>query len=219
MKTDESDLTDGLDIETGFNDALENLKKSLNRPDKLSKSQDDPEDESYDEDDIEDDDEAEDEDEGMKKSIEDILRQEPEAAAAMDVEPFLLQLAKAIDESMEALTSRMATVEKLTKSIGMTAMASAEFQKSTHNLVKAMGDTPMPVSSIQRLSKSRFEPAEGEPVSYKDILSKSRDWFQNGKIDITESGMIEGRVNKGLVGKVGDNLDRKIVALLKEGTK
>jgi glucan-binding YG repeat protein len=84
-------------IEKDFNDALESLQKSL----KLEKAKDEDEDDekSYEESDAEEDeDESEEDEKEMEKSISDILAEDPEAAAAMDVEPFLRQLAKAIDE-------------------------------------------------------------------------------------------------------------------------
>lgn len=211
----ENVLDDGLDIEKGFNDAIDDLRKSLSLSDgELRKAKGD---EAESEDDFESDEDEDEDDEGepYRKSIEDTLREEPEAAAAMDVEPFLLQLAKAIDESIADVGVRMSRVEKLTKSIGMAAVASSELQKSTRELVQRIGGAPVPSGSVRRLEKARFNGSETE-VEPRDVLSKSREWFQKGKIDLTEAGLIEGRINKNLLGRVNDRLDQKVAALMGE---
>jgi hypothetical protein len=45
----------------------------------------------------------------------------------------------------------------------------------------------------------------------------SRGWLQEKAISLTEAGKIEGRINKGLLGKVGDGLDQKVASLMKGG--
>jgi len=231
-KTNDVTLTDDLDIEKGFNDAIADLRKSLAPEDKddLTKAGDDypkgkklPKKE--DEDPEEDKDEEDEDEENMsyRKSLEDTLREEPEAAAAMDVEPFLLQFAKAIDEGIEQLhksvNSRVGRVEKLVKSMGNATIASAELQKSTREMVKAIGEQPVGSSSVKRLEKARFEIVGGDPAEFdtRNVLNKSQDWVKTNRIDLTEAGMIEGRINKGLLGKVNDRLDQKVAALMREG--
>lgn len=237
MRTKDESLQEDLELETGFNDAIDNLRKSLGRSEselRKSKGKEEDEDEESDAEEAEESDaeeseedeepeEEEPEDKGkrfkprMKKSIEDILREEPEAAAAMDVEPFLLQLAKAMDESMDAISKRIGQVERIAKSIGSATIASAELQKSTRDMVKVIGDQPLPVSSVRRLEKARFGSGDDKKeVDTRDILSKSRDWVKTGKIDLIEAGNLEGRINKGLLGKVNDRLDQKVDALLRE---
>jgi hypothetical protein len=222
---DDEVLTDELDIEKGFNDAIDGLRKSLGQENtllkaKADKAEDDEEESSEDEGSEEEDEE---ESKSYRKSIEDTLREEPEAAAAMDVEPFLLQLAKAIDEGIEhlekAVTTKVGKVEKLVKSIGMTTLASAELQKSTREIMQKIGEQPVGSTSVRRLEKARFEVVGGEAKEFgtREVLEKSRDWVKTGKIDLTEAGMIEGRVNKGLLGKSGDRLDQKVSALMREG--
>lgn len=226
MGTKDESLQDDLELETGFNDAIDNLRKSLSRSGSvLQKSKDE---EVKDEEEDKEEDKEEGEEEGyedeeeeekprMKKSIEDILREEPEAAAAMDVEPFLLQLAKAMDTSMGAISKKVAEIEKMTKSIGMATLASSELQKSTRDLVKGIGDQPLPTSSVRRLEKARFGAGdEKKEFDTREVLSKSRDWVKTGKIDLIEAGNLEGRINKGLLGKVNDRLDQKVSALLRE---
>lgn len=221
-------LQDDLDIEKGFNDAIDDLRKSLGhsggeeglRKAKKGKKNDDDS-ESMAEEAIEEeveeevDDDEDEEEESYRKSIEDTLREEPEAAAAMDVEPFLLQLAKAIDESIGAMGSRVGKVEKLVKSIGNATVASADLQKSMNSQIEKIGGTPVPTGSVRRLQKARFEGSE-QDFDTRDVLAKSRDWVKTNKIDLTEAGSIEGRINKGLLGKVNDKLDQKVAALMRE---
>lgn len=230
-------LKDDHDIEKGFNDAIDDLRKSLGQEDdkaseeelELQKAGKVPPQfkkkakaAAGDEEPEEDEDEEEDEEESYRKSIEDTLREEPEAAAAMDVEPFLLQLAKAIEESREedraVFAKQFAKVEKLVKSIGTATLASAELQKSTREIVKQIGGTPLPSGSIKRLQKARFDSVDGNPQEFdtREVLSKSRDWLKTGKIDLNEAGNIEGRINKNLLGRVNDRLDQKVAALMRE---
>lgn len=215
MGTNQEDvLLDELDIEKGFNDAIDDLRKSLSlSAGELRKAKDDKAEEYESEDEDSEEDEGEEEGMPYRKSIEATLREEPEAAAAMDVEPFLLQLAKAIDESNAELVRRVDQIERLTKSIGMAAVASSDLQKSTRDLVKQIGGTPVPSGSMKRLEKARFDGA-GKDFDTRDVLVKSREWYREGKIDLTEAGLIEGRINKGLLGRVNDRVDQKVAALM-----
>lgn len=213
-------------LEKGFDEVLEDLQKSLN-PDseELSKADKDDEEKKPSKSDVTDDEDEEEEDEyeedDVEKSIEDILRDDEEASAAMDVSDFLLQFTKAIDETMTGLMSRVANVEKLTKSIGQMTVKQAQLSKSMSETVAAIGGQPLPPKSVVALNKaSRFgEENDQVEASPAEVLIKSRDWLQKGKVNLVEAGMIEGRVNKGLIGKMNDPLDAKIINLLKEESK
>lgn len=52
----------------------------------------------------------------------------------------------------------------------------------------------------------------------EEILEKSRDWLQQGHIDVNEATMIESRLNKGGLMKANDKLDRKVTQLLKNAS-
>jgi len=223
-------LEDDLVIEKGFNDAIDGLRKSLGVDDDGDGSIEDlnkakkgappfkKEDEGDEEPEKDEDDDDDEEGEEYRKSIEDILGEEPEAAAAMDVEPFLLQLAKAIDESLGGVIGRIGNVEKLVKSMGMASLASAKLQKSTRDMVKQIGGQPVPSGSVRPLQKARFEGGEGShEYDTRNVLVKSRDWVKTGKINLIEAGAIEGRINKNLLGKTNDRLDQKVDALMREG--
>lgn len=238
-------LKDDLDIEKGFNDAIDDLRKSLGQDAESGEKDEKGKDQKnldkagkvpsqFDKDKNKDTKPEEDEDEeeerkrkereeeaSYRKSIEETLKEEPQAAAAMDVEPFLLQLAKAIDEGIEqlekAVSARVGEVEKLVKSIGSATLATAELQKSTRDMVKQIGEQPMPSGSLKVLRKARFD--ENTEVDTRDVLAKSRNWVKDGKIDLVEAGSIEGRINKGLLGKVHDALDQKVAALMGKEAK
>ena len=221
-------LEDGTAMEAGFNDAIDGLRKSLGQEVDDGKSEEElnkakKSDAKAEEEEAEEDDEEEEEEEmSYKKSLEDTLREEPEAAAAMDVEPFLLQFAKAIDEAIDQLhksvSSKMAGVEKLVKSIGDVTLKGALLQKANNEIMEKIGNEPVPSGSLRRLEKARFDGENGAAeVNTREVLAKSRQWFKEEKIDIVESGMIEGRINKGLLFKARDGLDQKVMALMKEG--
>jgi flagellar biosynthesis GTPase FlhF len=204
-------------IEKDFNDALESLQKSL----KLEKAKDEDEDDekSYEESDAEEDeDESEEDEKEMEKSISDILAEDPEAAAAMDVEPFLRQLAKAIDESVSQVLQKVIGVEAMVKSQAQVVMQSAKLQKSVEGIVKQIGGQPVRSNSVRGLQKSRFE-SNGEKIELnnQEVLSKSREWVKNRQINLVDAGTIESRINKNRLGLIGDALDQKVLGLMKEG--
>ncbi len=233
-------LEENLDIEKGFNDAIDDLRKSLGQdaesgkkdekdegqknldkagkvPPQFDKEKNkDTEPEKDEEEEEERRKREEEKENSYRKSIEETLKEEPQAAAAMDVEPFLLGLAQAIDEGIEHLektvSARVGEVEELVKSIGNATLATAELQKSTRDMVKQIGEQPIPTGSMKALRKARFD--ENTEVDTRDVLAKSREWVKNGKIDLNEAGNIEGRINKGLLGKVHDALDQKVAALM-----
>lgn len=218
MGTNQDDVLLEDNLEDGFNDALADLRKSLNLDEEkpLRKAEDSDEEEEPEEDEETEEDEDE---ESYQKSISDILAEDPEAAAAMDVEPFLAQLAKAIDESIgelnKSFSKKISRVEKLAKSQANVVLQSAELQKSMRDMVEQIGGQPLPTSSVRRLNKSRFNGGDDPQYNSRDVLTKSREWLRGGKIDLTEAGMIESRLNKGLLGRQKDALDQKVTALMK----
>lgn len=213
-------------IERDFNEALNDLQKSLKSTGSLSKAKRSKS-KDYDEEDdaetevdvdveVEEEDEEEDDDD-MEKSLSDIISEDPEAAAAIEISDFLGQLVKAIDESVAQMGNRVRNVEKLVKSQARMAEQTAILQKSTRDMVKQIGGQPVASNSVKRLEKSRFETPEGEKdFDNNAVLIKSRDWVRTGKLDLNEAGMIEGRINKGRLGRVNDRLDQKVAALMRE---
>jgi len=209
----------------GDDDKATDLEKAKKQP---------PEDEeSGDEEEEETDEEEEEEEEGphMKKSLPDLVAEgSEEAAAAMDVEPFLKSLAEGIqkylDQSFEnlhkSLVGKITAVGELTKSMGKATLVSAEMQKSIRDVVYKIGKTPIPTGTILRKSGDRFEAGKEEAASTDGnrtraeqvkVLTKSHELLQKGQIDIVMATKIEGRVTKNLP------LPPEVAELFAEGGK
>lgn len=226
--------------EESFNEQLLLLRKAIeeSKDDEDSKETDDATqdlikakaakakkeaDEAEDEEEAEEDEKDEDE-EKIGKSIEDQLAEDPEAEASMDVEPFLRQLVKAIDnridEMQKSVRTKLDSIEVLAKAQAGTLLAQADLQKAQANTVDRIAKQDQKVGGIRRLNKARFEVVGGEPVEMDGptVLMKSMSWVQEKKIDLLEAGMIETRVNKGILGRQNDALDHKVMKLLKEAS-
>jgi len=221
-------VVDETTLEEDFNKALEDLSKSLELDEDLEKAKkskkvpsdsdedNEPESEDSDEDGSVDEDE---EDETVKKSLDDWMNEDEDAEAAMDVEPFLRQLVKSLTTVIEnnrvAQEAKIAKLEKLVKSQGKLLTVQAKLQKSVAEQTEKIAKTPLPISSVRSLQKSRF--AEDLPeMTGMQVLNKSREWLQSNKITLLEAGKIEGRVNSGSLGQQKDALDMKVMSLLKE---
>lgn len=228
------------DLEKSFNETLEEFRKSYGEVEepaedeqgqegsegdleKAGKSDSKKADMDYDDDAEGGEGEEEEDEEDVKKSIEDILEEDVEAEAAMDVEPFLRQLAKAIETRISGLEKafdvHLSGVETMLKSQGKAMYLQMELQKSQSDKVEKIAQEDRAVGALHRFEKARFETG-GEPLEIQgtEVLSKSLEWLQGGKIDHLEAGLIESRVNKGQLGKVGDDLDHKVEKLVKEAS-
>ena len=210
-KVDELDVTA---FEKSFDDSVDALSKLLNGnpadvTEDLSKAKKKEEDAPVDLDanDGEDDDDEEDEDEPkVKKSLPDALAEIPEVAEAMDVEPFLRELAKSIDarfvtleKSITTLKKGIANVDSLSKAQGQLLVNSAELMKATNDTIEKIGETPVKSTSILRKGGDRFpESTEGKRMGRDEILNKALELKTKGKLSVTDVTKIEGRLNKGL---------------------
>jgi len=177
------------------------------------------------EEEAEEEEEEEEEEEKVGKSIEDQLSEDPEAEASMDVEPFLRQLAKAIDDRInemhKSIGKKLEGIEILSKAQGKTLIAQSELSKAQADAVKKIAQEDRKIGGLRRLNKARFEGGNGgDPVEVNGpvVLEKSLDWLKENKIDLLEAGMIEARVNKGVLGRQDDRLDHKVARLLKEAS-
>jgi len=223
------------DLEKSFNETLEEFRKAYGVVEEEAETEDELEKASgkskskmdYDDDadDAEESEEEEDEEnEDVKKSVEDFLAEDVEAEAAMDVEPFLRQLAKAIDQRIDGLQKSFSTsqagVETLLKSQGKAMYIQMELQKSMSDTTQKIAKEDRAVGGLHRFQKARFESEGNEPIDYTgaDVLNKSLGWLQEGKIDMVESGLLERRVNQNRLFKAMDDLDNKIAKLLKEAS-
>jgi len=145
---EEKEKEEVLDVEAmekSFNDAVEDLKKAIGDSEevdpkpgkkdlKKAKGKKAPDFEEEEEEEPEEEEEEDEEEaKGVKKSVEDILSEDSEAEASMDVEPFLRQLAKAIDKRLDG-------IEALSKAQGRAIVMQSELSKAQSDLVKEQAD-------------------------------------------------------------------------------
>jgi len=203
-------------------DDTKDLKKAGSKSKAAKAKNDDDDDEAEDEEEAEE--EEEEDKEKIGKSIEDQLAEDPEAEASMDVEPFLRELVKAIDvridEMQKSVRMKLDGIEVLAKAQASTLIAQADLQKAQAQTVDRIAKEDRKIGSLRRLNKARFEVVGEEPVEMDgpSVLVKSVDWVREKKIDLLEAGMIETRVNKGVLGRQNDALDHKVMKLLKEAS-
>lgn len=214
MGQNEQDKQDNVtleELEKSWEDSRANVLALLGEePSIESVEKADKEEMDYDEE--EEDDDDEDEDEEVEKSIEEQLEENPEASAAMDVEPFLRDMAKAMDARMDAIEKSVANafasvgnVLNLQKATARMFAAFGELQKSTAETVEKIGGTPIPSRSVVRATGQRFEKSQDEPgevielnMTREQILEKSLRLREAGKLQIRDVSKIEGRLNKGM---------------------
>ncbi len=166
----------------------------------------------------EEEDEEDEEEEEAKKSLEDSVLEDPEAGAAMDVEPFLQQLVKSMDKhfsgvqvTLDNVVKRIDAVETLQKASSQMFVKYGELQESMSKTVEKIGDAPVGSSSILRKSGDRFKKAGDLDMTRTEILDKALELRKAGKLESVDVTKIEGRLNKGM--ELPDN----IMKLLKEG--
>lgn len=208
------------DLEKSWNDSKAALADLLG-VDELRKSSDDVEadeelskakdkDMDYDEED-----EDEDEDDDMEKSLEDTMSEDSDAEAAMDVEPFLRQLVKSLDEKFASLEAQIKAGKNTDKAFAKAISSIGDQQMLIANTVEAIGGQPVPSKSVLRKSGDRFE-AQNEDagdelnMTRDQILAKSLELRKDGKLEMRDVTKIETRLNKGIA------LDPRVVKLLKE---
>jgi len=159
------------------------------------------------------DEDEEDEDEDVEKSLSDSVASDPEAEAAMDIEPFLKALVTGLNDKFESLEKKVTKklgavskslnkVEGLAKAQAQMAVASADLQKAMSDTVEKIGETPVPSGSVLRKGGDRFDSDTGEDkgldMSKDDILNKALALARDGKLDPMDVTKIEGRLNKGM---------------------
>lgn len=206
MKNGEENIVTLEELEKSWNDSKAALAALLgDDEDDLQKSTEEtPEEESLEKggDKEDDDEEDEDEDDDMEKSIEDSLDEDPEAAAAMDVEPFLRGLVKSIDERFNAIEQKMSRpghFEKSTKALAKAMSDLGDQQVLIAQTVEAIGGQPVMSKSVIRKSTERFENTGNELNMTKDqILTKSLELRKAGKLGVRDVTKIENRLNKGI---------------------
>jgi hypothetical protein len=142
------------------------------------------------------------------ESLESIISEDPEADAAMAVEPFLKSFAKAVDKKLEAIRAEHA------KQLGTLNKAFAQmstFQKAQSAVLLAEGkllksltatdqeslDQPQDRKSIQ--VQERFIKSEGgeEELSVTQARIKLGEFAKSGVLNPQQVAKIENRINHG----------------------
>jgi len=179
---------------------------------------------SEDEEEAEEESEEEDEDDEdnkeVKKSLEDVVSEDSEAAAAMDVEPFLRQLVKSMDEKFTNLSETIKKIaednkgnSKAQKALGKALSDLGDQQINIAKSVEVIGGKPVPSRSVLRKSDDRFEDQKSETelnMTKDQILVKALELRKAGKLEMREVTKIENRLNKHI------ELEPEHIKLLKE---
>jgi len=198
-------------LEKGWNDAIAEMRKSFGDEPEEKAGKEDLRKASKDEDDSDSDEgEASDSDESpppksTKKSLADeIAELDPEAEAAMDIEPYLKSFAVAVDEKITSSTAdipelRKAVKEltKMVKVLGKAVLVGTEMQKSTREELGKIGELDIPSMSRLRKSRDRFEVDGTEKMSRTEVLSKAMELQGQGKLSFHDVTLLEGRLNAG----------------------
>jgi hypothetical protein len=136
---------------------------------------------------------------GIKKSLPDLIAEDPEAEAAMDIEPYLKSLALGIDKKTESLEKAVADLTKMVKIQSKAFLASMDLQKSMQDRLDAIGNKKIPVQTVLKKSDTgRFSAGEGQPeMSQVQIMNKAMDLSRQGVIGSRDVTILEGRLNSG----------------------
>jgi len=226
QKKDQEAVVTLEELEKSWNDSKTALTALLGEPDepvkksseekeddKLDKAKKDKKDDAEEED--EDEEEEEEEEEEAEKSLETELSDDPEFAAAMDIEPFLRKFAKSMDKRFAALSETLASNSKINKTLAKALLEVGNQQMLIANTVEAIGNQPVTSRSILKKSGDRFEDKgkSGEGALEMDrntVLDKSLKLVKEGKLTSRDISKIENRLNKGM------ELQPEYVKLLKE---
>lgn len=232
--------TEGLDdqFEESWNASVENLRKAVG-DDNLAKARPAPEPEEEEEEGEEgapEEEESEGEEEGdemppakgkmppafAKKSIEDAVGEDPEAEAAMDVEPFLRTMVKGLDEAFYTILAKLNRVEAVQKSMADVTLKSATLQKALRDEVKKIGETPVPRQGLMKSvggNGTKFGP-EGKTFSRAEILHKSHELLMKGQLRSEDATLVEVKLNRGSFNPESDPFSKKVMDLItSEGGK
>lgn len=232
--------TEGLDdqFEESWNASVENLRKAVG-DDNLAKARPAPEMEEEEEEGEEgapeEESEGEEEEEGdamppakgkmppafAKKSIEDTVGEDPEAEAAMDVEPFLRTMVKALDGAFYAVLSKISKIEAVQKSMADVTLKTATLQKSVRDTLMKIGEMPVPRQGLMKSAGNgtKFGP-EGKSFTKSEILHKSHELLMKGQLRAEDATLVEVKLNRNTFNPESDPFSKKVMDLItSEGGK
>jgi hypothetical protein len=202
-------------LQKSWNESLEELRKSVNPDgDPLEKAKkpkvaafEASEEEGEEEDNVgeEEDEAGEAEEKGkgkgkekVKKSLADeIAASDPEAEAAMDIEPFLKALANQIGDKTITLEKAVTDLTKMVRIQGKALLSSMDLQKSLQDQVAVIGGQPVPTKGVLQKSAQRFPEGEAPEKSKQEVMLKAMDLARQGKIENRMITILEGRLNHG----------------------
>jgi hypothetical protein len=133
----------------------------------------------------------------VKKSfIDDVADSDPEAAPAMDVEPFLKGLVETIGDRFEALEKSIADIRATQKAQSKVMVAEGSMLKSVLGQDEVTQSQPLPRKSVQ--TQERFvKSADGSvQLTNGEARAKLIELAKSGKLTPMQVSIIEGRLNK-----------------------
>lgn len=203
-------------LQKSWNESLEELRKSVNpdaealekakKPKVAAFEADEEEGEEEDNVGEEEDEagEAEEKGKGKKKEVakkslsDEIAADDPEAEAAMDIEPFLKSLAKKIGEKTTTLEQAVTDLTKMVRIQGKALLSSMDLQKAIQDQVAVIGGQPVPTKgTLQKSTTARFAEGEKAELTKQEVMLKAMDLQAKGKIDMHTVTILEGRMNHG----------------------
>jgi len=129
---------------------------------------------------------------GMQKSqsLYDEMRES--SSDFLEVTPYLDNLTKGISRRMSALEKSVGDMVAFQKSMGGAIV-------NTGKLVKSLADAPAPRQAIINKQERSFVGSDGKQTSMtrQEIIQKSMQAVQSGKMSAQEAAIIEERLNKG----------------------
>jgi hypothetical protein len=199
------------DLEKSWNDSKTLLKSLLEdegtEPAPLKKSKDEDEDDGQASLDLEGDDDEGGDDEGeddedMTKSLEDSIASDEDAAAAMDVEPFLRQMVKSISKKFEALEKAQS---QLSTAMVKSLIAMGDQNLTIASTVQAIAEAPVGSKSVIRTNGERFAKSKDDvkddllkSMNVNQILEKAVSLAKSGRFTSLDVAKIQNRINKGI---------------------
>ncbi len=210
----------GEDVEKSTDELEDTLLKSTQESDDVVNKQSSESDDNDNDDDDDDDD-----DDAVKKSLEDNMDSDVEAATAMDVEPFLRQMVKSISEQFDSvqlsivelaektdnMLKAMESMDSLQKATAQLFLNYGELQKGMADTIEAIGNAPRKSNSILRKGGDRF-PAQKpgiENMTKDEIMLKATHLREEGKLQVRDITKLENRLNKGM--DVPENIQKLLV--------
>lgn len=134
---------------------------------------------------------------GMKKSLVEEVANDPEASAAMDVEPFLKSLTEAISARFDSIEETLEKMGKAQSAQSRVIVEESRLVKSLAELNAAAGDEPMQRKGLTTKTQERFEPAP-EGLTKSEAMARLIEFSKAGKLNPVQVSIIEGRLNKGI---------------------